>query len=80
MTRVKRDDLREGVRRIRDIALKEGLDLVQIHQDQDPDYFIKDGVQASVAKRFVREIPDWVEQYKSNDGNDVFLGPGALED
>jgi hypothetical protein len=31
MTRVKREDLWEGVQRIRDIALKEGLDLVQIH-------------------------------------------------
>jgi hypothetical protein len=41
MSRVKRDDLREGVQRIRDIALKEGFDSVQIHQDQDPDFFIK---------------------------------------
>ncbi|KAH5617613.1 hypothetical protein HBI23_252390 [Parastagonospora nodorum] len=80
MTRVKRDDLREGVRRIRDMALKEGLDLVQIHQDQDPDYFIKDDIQAGVAKRFVREILDWVEQYKGNNGSDVLSGPGALED
>jgi hypothetical protein len=59
--------------------LKEGLDLVQIHQDQDPDFFIKDGVQAGVAKRFVREIPDWVERFKGNDGSNVLLGPGALE-
>jgi hypothetical protein len=51
---VKREDLREGVQRICDTALKEGLDLVRIHEDQDPDYFIKDGVQAGVAKRFVR--------------------------
>jgi hypothetical protein len=80
MSRVKRDDLREGVQRIRDIALKDGLDLVQIHQDQDPDFFINDGVQAGVAKRFVREIPDWVEQYKGNDGSDILSGPGVLED
>jgi hypothetical protein len=80
MSRVKRDDLREGVQRIRDIALKEGLDLVQIHEDQDPDYSIKDSVQAGVAKRSVREIPDWAERYKGNDGSDVPLGPGVLED
>jgi hypothetical protein len=80
MSRVKRDDLREGVQRIRDIALKEGLDLVQIHQDQDPDFFIKEGVQAGVAKRFVREIPDWVEQCKGSDRSDVLSGPGSLED
>jgi hypothetical protein len=80
MSRVKRDDLREGVWRIRDIALKEGLDLVQIHQDQDPHSFIKDSVQAGVAKRFVREIPDWAEQYKGNGGSNVPLGPEALED
>jgi hypothetical protein len=60
--------------------LKEGLDLVQIHEDQDPDYFIKDSVQAGVAKRFVREIPDWVERYKGNNESDVLLEPGALED
>jgi hypothetical protein len=82
MSRVKRDDLREGVLRIRDIALKEGLDLVQIHHDQDPDYFIKieKSVQAGVAKRFVREIPDWVEQYQGNDGSDALSGPASLED
>lgn len=33
MSQVKRDDLREGVQRICDMALKDGLDLVQIHQD-----------------------------------------------
>jgi hypothetical protein len=79
MSRVKRDDLRGGVRRIRDMALKEGLDLVQIHQDQDPDFFIKESVQAGVAKRFVRETPDWVERCKGNDGSDVPSAAEALE-
>ncbi|KAF2845011.1 hypothetical protein T440DRAFT_522991 [Plenodomus tracheiphilus IPT5] len=82
MSRVKRDDLREGVLRIRDIALKDGLDLVQIHQDQDPDYItkIEKSVQAGVAKRFVREIPEWVEQYQGNDGSDILSVPEAFED
>ena len=34
----------------------------------------------SLAKRFVREIPDWVEQYKGNEGSDILSGPGAFED
>jgi hypothetical protein len=36
MSRVKRDNPKEGVQRICDMALKDGLNLVQIHQDQDP--------------------------------------------
>jgi hypothetical protein len=80
MFRVKRDNLREGVQRIRDIALKEDLDLVQIHRDQEPDYFIKDGVQAGVAKWFVRGIPDSVDQHRGNDGSDVHSGSEVLED
>jgi hypothetical protein len=80
MSRVKRDDVREGVQRIRDIALKEGLDLMQIYQYQDSNYFIKDDVQAGVAKRFVREIPDWVEQYKGIDRNNIISRPRALEE
>lgn len=82
MSRVKRDDLREGVLRIRGIALKDGLDLVHIHQDQNPDYFIKieKSIQAGVAKRFVRKNPEWVEQYNGSDGSDVLSVPETLED
>jgi hypothetical protein len=83
MSRVKRDDLRKGVERIRDFALKDGLDLVQIHQDQDPDYFIRENIQSGVAKRFIREIPQWVEQHKGSHRHEVSSGsrlPDECED
>lgn len=44
MSRVTRDNLGKGVAHFRDIALKEGFDLVQIHENQDPNYFIKEGI------------------------------------
>jgi hypothetical protein len=36
MSLVKRDNLKEGVQRICDMALKDGLNQLQIYQDQDP--------------------------------------------
>jgi hypothetical protein len=38
------------------MALADGLDLEQIHKDQDPSFFIDKGVKRGVARRFVSDI------------------------
>jgi hypothetical protein len=47
-----------------DVALADGLDLEQIHEDQDPGFFTDKGVKTGVARRFVSDIKYWVKQYK----------------
>jgi hypothetical protein len=55
-------------------AMEAGLDLEQIHEDQDPEFFMskdndkdKDkgvGVRPGVARRFVKDIPYWITQQR----------------
>ncbi|EMD96376.1 hypothetical protein COCC4DRAFT_155192 [Bipolaris maydis ATCC 48331] len=48
-----------------DITLQEMLDLEQLHEDQDYDFFIQNGVKRGVARRYVSDIGRWVELHKS---------------
>lgn len=48
-----------------DAALLDMLDLEQVYEDQDPDFFIQNGVKRGVARRFVSDIGRWAELYKS---------------
>jgi hypothetical protein len=48
-----------------DAALQEMLDLEQVYEDQDPDFFIGSGVKRGVARRFISDIGRWAELYKS---------------
>jgi hypothetical protein len=45
-----------------DMALQYGLDLQQLHNDQDPDFFISRGIKIGGARRFIRDIEYWVQQ------------------
>lgn len=47
-----------------DVTLRDGLDLEQVFEDQDADFFIQSGVKRGVARRFVRDIETWAELYK----------------
>jgi hypothetical protein len=47
-----------------DATLRDGLDLEQVFEDQDADFFIQSGVKRGVARRFVRDIEVWAELYK----------------
>lgn len=42
-----------------DVTLTNGLDLEQIHEDQNPDFFIGKGVAVGIARRFVGDIIKW---------------------
>ncbi|KAJ5737402.1 uncharacterized protein N7483_002527 [Penicillium malachiteum] len=48
-SQVNDDRLKEEFRKARDTALEDGLDLVQIHKDQDPGFFIKNGIKRGIA-------------------------------
>ncbi|CAN9195479.1 unnamed protein product [Alternaria alternata] len=46
------------------VTLQDGLDLEQVFEDQDADFFIQSGVKRGVARRFVRDIETWAELYR----------------
>jgi hypothetical protein len=46
-----------------DVAIDDGLDLEQIYTDNDPDFFIKNGVKKrGVTRRFVHDIPKFAKR------------------
>jgi hypothetical protein len=47
-----------------DVTLADGLDLEQIYQDQDPEFFIEKGIKRGIARRFVGDINQWVKSCK----------------
>jgi putative lipase involved disintegration of autophagic bodies len=42
-----------------DLTLAEGLDLEQIHLDQDAQFFVDKGVKIGIAKRWVSDVEVW---------------------
>lgn len=57
--------LKAPFRKACDVTLDEGLDLEQVHEDCNPGFFIKNGVKSGIARRFISDIANWVERYKS---------------
>ena len=55
--------LKAEVRKACDVALDDGLDLAQIDEDKDPNYFKMRGVKWGIARRFVKDIRYWAEKY-----------------
>ncbi|PWY82076.1 hypothetical protein BO70DRAFT_379624 [Aspergillus heteromorphus CBS 117.55] len=51
-------------RKARDVALENALDLEQIHMDQDPGFFMENGVKKGIARRFVDDIKEWASMIK----------------
>jgi hypothetical protein len=58
--------LKADFQKARDVALENALDLDLIHEENDPDFFEKQGVKRGTAKRFVRDIPRWAKRYKAD--------------
>jgi len=50
------------------VALDDGLDLEQVYEDQDPEFFIRSGMKQGVARRFVSDIAGWVKRCKESHG------------
>ena len=50
-----------------DVAIDDGLDLEQIYTDNDPDFFIRNGVKKrGVARRFVHDILKFAKRQKQS--------------
>ncbi|GCB28273.1 hypothetical protein AAWM_11158 [Aspergillus awamori] len=65
LSRVNTESFKDNIIKARDIALNNCLDLKQIYQDQDPGFFINQGVKLGAARRFVTEINVWVQEMQS---------------
>jgi hypothetical protein len=61
-SRVRREDQKVNIQNMCDMALEHRLDLQQLHNDQDLDFFISRGIKIGVARRFIRDIKYWVQQ------------------
>lgn len=68
-SRVSSETFRENIQKACDVALENCLDLKQIHNDQYPDFFVKEGVKAGAARRFVSDIARWVT--RNGDTNEL---------
>ena len=64
-SRVKRGDQKDDMC---NMALGHGLDMQQLSDDQDPDFFISRGIKLSVAQRFIHDIRYWVQQQMGGNG------------
>ncbi|KAJ5223962.1 hypothetical protein N7468_008504 [Penicillium chermesinum] len=69
-SRVSSEAFRENIQKARDVALENCLDLKQIHEDQDPEFFVKHGVKAGAARRFVSDIAQWVMRQGNANGRE----------
>ena len=58
------DELKLDFQKACDVTLADGLDLEQLHEDQDFDFLIGKGVKRGIARRFVRDIDRWVKKHK----------------
>ena len=60
------EDLKANFRKARDLAISNGYDLEQVDREQDPGFFVgfftQNGVIVGIARRFVSDIRDWVEE------------------
>jgi hypothetical protein len=56
--------LKDEVRKACSAVLEEGLDLEQVHEDQDSNFLIEKGVKRGIARRFVSDIETWAKRAK----------------
>jgi hypothetical protein len=68
-SRIRREDQKDDIQNTCDMALEHGLDLQQLYDDQDPDFFISRGIKVGVARRFIRDIGYWVQQQMGVNGS-----------
>jgi hypothetical protein len=57
--------LKAQFRQACDIALANGFDLQLIYKDQDPSFFIDQGIMVGIARQFVRDVVKWVRSVRN---------------
>jgi hypothetical protein len=63
-SRVRDNSWKNEFRKACTITLADGIDLEQVYEVQDPEFFVRQGVKPGIAQRFVRDIRVWVEQHQ----------------
>lgn len=58
------DTLKAAFRQACDITLSDGFELEHIYKDQNPEFFVSKGIKPGIARSFVENIGDWVENVK----------------
>lgn len=61
LSRVNTELFRDNIKKARDITLENCLDIKQIRDEIDLEFFVKQGVKIGVARKFVNEINLWVD-------------------
>jgi hypothetical protein len=61
LSQVGTESYKENIKKARDIALDNSLDLAQI-REENPDFFVKQGVKIGVARIFVSHIRLWIKE------------------
>lgn len=56
--------LKAAFRQACDVALSDGFDLEYIYKDQTPEFFVGKGIKPGIARSFVENIREWVENVK----------------
>lgn len=59
------DTLKAAFRQACDVTLSDGFDLEHIYKDQNPEFIIGKGIKPGIARSFVDNICDWVENVKT---------------
>jgi hypothetical protein len=72
-SKVFNSDLKADFRKAEAVTLENALDLDLIYEENDPDFFEKQGVKKGTAKRWVRDIPRWAKRYKVDDAEVLSL-------
>ena len=62
-SQVENESWKDEFRKACDVALGDGLDLDQIDELSDPEYFKNQGVKWGIARRFVKDIRYWVDNF-----------------
>jgi hypothetical protein len=58
------ETLKAAFRQASDVTLSDGFDLEHIHKDQNPEFFVGKGIKPGIARSFVENIREWVENVK----------------
>ena len=66
-SQVQHEELKKEYRKACSVAMADGLDLEQLHEDQDADFLIEKGVKRGIARRFIRDIGRWAAHQKDTE-------------
>lgn len=58
------DTLKTAFRQACDVTLSDGFGLEHIYKDQSPEFFVNKGIKPGIARTFVENIREWVENVK----------------